>query len=83
MAMIFFIQTLQPFKFAVAELVTRYGIAILVFQYLVDVDEQNIEFGILYASTLLWFINIIVPAIFGSVLFFDVNLVKTEENENT
>ena len=73
-AMIFVVQTLFPFKLAIAELVTRYGIAVLVFRYLVDLNESDVKFGILYASTILWFINLIIPAIAGAFVFFRVNL---------
>jgi uncharacterized membrane protein YwzB len=61
--MIFFTQTIIP-SFTITELGVRVKVSTFFFSYLV---ATSTSFGVEYASSVLWIINLIVPAIVGMV----------------
>lgn len=61
--MIFFTQTIIP-SFTITELGVRMKIASFFFAYIVATSNT---FGIEYASSVLWIINLIIPAIIGMI----------------
>jgi hypothetical protein len=61
--MIFFTQTIIP-SFTITELGVRVKVSTFFFSYLISTTNN---FGIEYASSMLWIINLIIPAIIGMV----------------
>jgi uncharacterized membrane protein YbhN (UPF0104 family) len=70
---IFLIQTLVPIP-AIAELGWRGNVSIEI----LGLFSQN-QYGILAATTLLWIINLIIPALAGSVFIFNSQILKQKE----
>ncbi len=62
-ALIFFVQTIIP-TFTIAELGVRGKVSEFFFSYILPLSSK---FGIVYASSALWIINLIIPAIIGAV----------------
>jgi hypothetical protein len=69
-SLIFFTQSVIP-SFAIAELLTRGSIALFYFDFYSDND-----LGVIAASTSLWFINLILPAVLGYVFIFRYNFFE-------
>jgi hypothetical protein len=61
-AVIYLITTIIP-SISLAEFGVREVVALQVFQV-----EGEAELGVLYASILVWFINILLPALIGQVI---------------
>lgn len=66
-SLIYFFLTFVP-RFSIAELGLRGSIAIFVLSY-----YTNNDFGIIATSSLLWFINLAIPALFGSYFVLKSN----------
>jgi uncharacterized membrane protein YbhN (UPF0104 family) len=80
-AIIFFIMTIIP-TIALTELGIRGTVAIYFFGiYFTRFHMMNetISVGILAASTLLWIINLAIPALAGSVLLFRLNYFRKDD----
>jgi uncharacterized membrane protein YwzB len=68
--MIFFTQTIIP-SFTITELGVRVKVSAFFFGYLI---ATNKSFGIEYASSVLWIINLIIPAIIGMIFLLQRKL---------
>jgi len=68
--LIFFVQTIIP-TFTITELGVRGSVSTYFFSYLIPASKN---LGIVYASSTLWIINLIVPAIFGAIFLLRKNL---------
>jgi len=64
--------------FAIAELAQRGYVAKMV----VGIYSGNIA-GIIFATTGIWFINLVLPAIVGSLLILGIKKLYKEEDEQT
>ena len=62
-ALVFFVQTIIP-TFTITEVGVRGKISTFFFSYILPASAN---FGIVYASSCLWVINLILPAIFGAI----------------
>ncbi len=71
---IFLTQSIIP-SFAIAELLTRGNIAL----YFLG-NYTNNHVGIIAASTCLWLINLIIPAILGYIFIIKFNFFKNRTN---
>lgn len=67
-SVIFLVQSIIP-SFAIAELFTRGNIAVFFFGF-----YTTNTLGVVSASATLWFINLILPALFGYLFLFRLNL---------
>lgn len=74
-SLIFLAQTIIP-SFAVAELFTRGNIALYFFGFYTD----NV-IGVFAASTSLWLLNLILPAVLGYVFIMRKNILKGTTND--
>ncbi|MFN3940383.1 MAG: hypothetical protein ACK4IY_07330, partial [Chitinophagales bacterium] len=74
-SLIFLAQTIIP-SFAVAELFTRGNIALYFFGFYTD----NVV-GVFAASTCLWLLNLILPAILGYIFIMRKNILKGTSND--
>jgi hypothetical protein len=75
---IYFVMALVP-SVALSELGIRGSVALFFFgNYFVScgIADDQMSFGIISASFLLWIINLAVPAIAGSLVFINMNLFK-------
>jgi lysylphosphatidylglycerol synthase-like protein len=70
---VFLIQTLVPLP-AIAELGWRGNVSVEIF----GLFSQN-QYGIVAATTFLWFINLIIPALAGSVFLFNSRILKQKK----
>jgi uncharacterized membrane protein YbhN (UPF0104 family) len=80
-AIIFFIMTIIP-TVAITELGIRGSVAIYLFGIFFSkyhAMSESISIGILSASTLLWIINLAIPAFAGSVLLFRLHFFRKDD----
>ena len=78
---IFFIMAVIP-TIAITELGIRGSVALYFFGVYfsgIHTIDETISIGILSASTLLWIINLAIPALVGSVLLFRLHFFKTND----
>ncbi len=73
---IFLLNTIRP-SIALLEIGIRTSIAIFVFSLYFGFDS-NIDNGVFAASTLIWLINIILPALIGLLFIKDLKFFKTQ-----
>lgn len=74
-SLIFLAQTIIP-SFAVAELFTRGNIALYFFGFYTDS-----VIGVFAASTSLWLLNLILPAVLGYIFIMRKNIIKGTTND--
>jgi len=75
---IYFVMALIP-SFALSELGIRGSVALFFFSnYFISsgIADDQMNFGIIFASFLLWIINLAIPAIAGSLMLINMNLFK-------
>ncbi len=70
-AVVYLIMAIAP-TFAITELGVRGSVALLVFSPMVTQTD-----GVVYAASLLWMINLIVPALVGCFFVFDFKLLHS------
>ncbi len=71
-------------QFAIAEIATRGAIAVFVFQFLCiscSLFAHSYESALLFASSLLWLINLFVPAMAGLTMLPDVKRLKQKTRQ--
>ncbi len=71
-AMVFFTVTVVP-TIALTEIGVRSASA----TYFIGMISSN-HFGILFASFTLWFINLVIPSVFGAIFVFNFRLFRTK-----
>ncbi|PLX08081.1 MAG: hypothetical protein C0598_12510 [Marinilabiliales bacterium] len=69
---------------ALTEIGVRGSVSVFIFTYyyeLMGVVNPNIELGVASASTVLWFVNLVIPAFIGAFFVFNLKFFrKTETN---
>jgi uncharacterized membrane protein YbhN (UPF0104 family) len=83
-AIIFFLNTVRP-SIALLEIGIRYTIAYSVFLVYYEYANEEVFFTesqLLLASSILWFINIVVPALLGLVFVKDLRFVKAKKKNS-
>lgn len=74
---IFFIQTVNPFNIALLDFGFRGNVALFFLS-----EHCNNPIQIIATTTLLWFINLIIPAVLGSIAALKFNFVDEKEERN-
>ncbi len=74
---VFFITTIIP-TVGIADLGVRGTTALAIFQLIIDKGQitENLKIELLITTTALWFINLIIPALAGSILIFKLKFFR-------
>ena len=76
--LIFFGITIVP-SIAVAELGIRAIITLLVFEMIGQYTEANYELSLVSTTSLLWLINIAIPALIGGIFIFNLKFIRKND----